>query len=45
LRLAAREDPNLVSATAGVSGLVLLWESREPLAAQGLEAVPGLART
>jgi uncharacterized protein DUF5682 len=45
LRHCVREDPSVPSAAAGLSGLVMLWESREPLGADGLAAVPGLART
>jgi len=44
LRTCVREDPSLPSCTKGLGGLVLLWESREPLGASGLETVPELAR-
>lgn len=45
MRRCVREDPSVPSAVGGLSGLVLLWETREPLGAEGLESVPALART
>ena len=45
LRRCVREDPSIVSLSQGLLQLVLLWESRDPLGAEGLESVPQLARS
>jgi hypothetical protein len=45
LRRCVREDPAIVSLSHGLSHLGLLWESRDPLGATGLEAIPELARS
>lgn len=44
LRACVREDPSIVSLSHGLTHLTLLWESRDPLGAEGLHAVPELAR-
>jgi hypothetical protein len=44
LRACVREDPSIVSLSSGLTHLTLLWESRDPLGAEGLQAVPELAR-
>ncbi|HKP57951.1 MAG TPA: DUF5682 family protein [Polyangiales bacterium] len=44
LRRCVREDPEPASLATALGQLTLLWESREPLGAAGLEAVPELAK-
>ena len=43
IAIQVEEDPALDSLTTALSQLVLLWESREPLEAHRLEAIPALA--
>jgi hypothetical protein len=45
LRRCVREDPAIVSLSQGLLQLILLWESRDPLGAEGLDSVPQLARS
>ncbi|HKS54614.1 MAG TPA: DUF5682 family protein [Steroidobacteraceae bacterium] len=45
LRRCVREDPSIISLSQGLLQLVLLWESRDPLGAEGLDSVPELARS
>jgi len=44
LEKSVAEDPSFVSLGFGLTELALLWRSREPLEAHGLEPVPELAR-
>jgi len=45
LRRCVREDSAIVSLSQGLLQLILLWESRDPLGAEGLDSVPQLARS
>ena len=45
MRTCVREDPSLTSVAGGLTGLLRLWDSRDPLGAKGLEPLPELART
>ncbi len=41
----AHEDPSLRSVVGAMAQLLVLWESRVPLGAEGLDALPALTRT